>query len=433
MDAPLRSCCCWWGLNRGLVAPAFYYLFAIQGYSAHLHSGVMRFRRCSVGSVDEGECKSSVTGEDRHLLLHGNTSSYLPRNSSLYTVVREKLEEVGALESSLEQTWLAGYVLAKFSNREHAERARERLMNFIDVQGQENVDNSLFSGISIQVANQAQVERHLRHFGSISKGKTQNKLRNKPWSFVNRLVCGMRRSNSESQNPWRMSQLVKAFDDVIEKGRTSSIKSRVDEDSSLIDEKESNSYHDSPILFLNIPSASSSSEEDAENQNSTEDTQLEIVNTAADEEYARMLQEEEYMLANRRRSRRIRRFIREHRTMSSGDIIEASPVLRRRPQESSMFPATSRIRQNLSNGHAHRRIQRAESDYAFFPSFLVESESMASSSDPCSVCLEKFEKDNVMTKLPCFHGFHTPCIETWLKHGNFTCPVCRCDVFWNFR
>ncbi|KAE8696007.1 E3 ubiquitin-protein ligase RING1 [Hibiscus syriacus] len=46
----------------------------------------------------------------------------------------------------------------------------------------------------------------------------------------------------------------------------------------------------------------------------------------------------------------------------------------------------------------------------------------------CSVCLNEFREDESLRLLPkCTHGFHLPCIDTWLKsHQN--CPLCRAPV-----
>ncbi|GIY51871.1 RING finger protein 44 [Caerostris darwini] len=45
----------------------------------------------------------------------------------------------------------------------------------------------------------------------------------------------------------------------------------------------------------------------------------------------------------------------------------------------------------------------------------------------CQVCLNDYENGDVLRILPCFHEFHTPCIDPWLKI-NQTCPVCRVTV-----
>ncbi|GMI68696.1 hypothetical protein HRI_000538900 [Hibiscus trionum] len=46
----------------------------------------------------------------------------------------------------------------------------------------------------------------------------------------------------------------------------------------------------------------------------------------------------------------------------------------------------------------------------------------------CSVCLNEFQEDESLRLLPkCTHGFHLPCIDTWLRsHQN--CPLCRAPV-----
>ncbi|PKI46773.1 E3 ubiquitin-protein ligase RING1-like [Punica granatum] len=46
----------------------------------------------------------------------------------------------------------------------------------------------------------------------------------------------------------------------------------------------------------------------------------------------------------------------------------------------------------------------------------------------CSVCLGEFRDDESLRLLPkCSHGFHVPCIDTWLQsHTN--CPLCRAPI-----
>ena len=40
----------------------------------------------------------------------------------------------------------------------------------------------------------------------------------------------------------------------------------------------------------------------------------------------------------------------------------------------------------------------------------------------CGICLDKFEKDNKILIIPCFHKFHFDCISKWLKNQK-TCPL----------
>ncbi len=45
----------------------------------------------------------------------------------------------------------------------------------------------------------------------------------------------------------------------------------------------------------------------------------------------------------------------------------------------------------------------------------------------CNICQEEFNNDTIVTRLPCSHLFHDPCITPWLK-VNGTCPTCRMSV-----
>jgi len=42
----------------------------------------------------------------------------------------------------------------------------------------------------------------------------------------------------------------------------------------------------------------------------------------------------------------------------------------------------------------------------------------------CAVCLEDFRPGDEQKTLPCFHRFHTPCVDHWLQLQG-SCPVCR--------
>ena len=43
----------------------------------------------------------------------------------------------------------------------------------------------------------------------------------------------------------------------------------------------------------------------------------------------------------------------------------------------------------------------------------------------CTICLGQFENDEILTILPCNHGFHSECINNWLKDYSYKCPICR--------
>ena len=45
----------------------------------------------------------------------------------------------------------------------------------------------------------------------------------------------------------------------------------------------------------------------------------------------------------------------------------------------------------------------------------------------CHICLDDFSKADDIRNLPCQHGFHTQCIDTWFMNRP-TCPICRTDI-----
>jgi hypothetical protein len=45
----------------------------------------------------------------------------------------------------------------------------------------------------------------------------------------------------------------------------------------------------------------------------------------------------------------------------------------------------------------------------------------------CSICLSNYDKGEERKLLPCLHGFHKDCIDTWLSRSA-TCPVCKFEL-----
>ncbi|CAE6061505.1 unnamed protein product [Arabidopsis arenosa] len=43
----------------------------------------------------------------------------------------------------------------------------------------------------------------------------------------------------------------------------------------------------------------------------------------------------------------------------------------------------------------------------------------------CIVCLSSLKTGEQVRKLDCRHVFHKQCLEGWLQHLNFNCPLCR--------
>jgi hypothetical protein len=73
------------------------------------------------------------------------------------------------------------------------------------------------------------------------------------------------------------------------------------------------------------------------------------------------------------------------------------------------------------------KVTLSEKDFEKFPSWTVDNTSNIGYKD-CSICIEEFKQEDVVTKLPCKHIFHTTCIKHWLCSEKVTCPSCRKDT-----
>lgn len=48
--------------------------------------------------------------------------------------------------------------------------------------------------------------------------------------------------------------------------------------------------------------------------------------------------------------------------------------------------------------------------------------------ETCTICLEDYKHGESLTILPCRHGFHANCVNSWLTKCATFCPVCKHDV-----
>lgn len=49
------------------------------------------------------------------------------------------------------------------------------------------------------------------------------------------------------------------------------------------------------------------------------------------------------------------------------------------------------------------------------------------SNHSCSICLDSYDRGEVLIQLPCHHDYHERCLTTWLQHRS-TCPLCARSV-----
>lgn len=47
--------------------------------------------------------------------------------------------------------------------------------------------------------------------------------------------------------------------------------------------------------------------------------------------------------------------------------------------------------------------------------------------ESCPICYIDYEEGNEMKVLSCQHGYHTSCLQNWLKK-NATCPICKSQI-----
>lgn len=59
------------------------------------------------------------------------------------------------------------------------------------------------------------------------------------------------------------------------------------------------------------------------------------------------------------------------------------------------------------------------------PDVIISSDNQFS--DPCTICLFEFNKNDNVKQMSCNHTFHTECITEFLTEHGVTCPLCRKD------
>uniref|UniRef100_A0A1A9Z1M4 RING-type domain-containing protein n=1 Tax=Glossina pallidipes TaxID=7398 RepID=A0A1A9Z1M4_GLOPL len=65
---------------------------------------------------------------------------------------------------------------------------------------------------------------------------------------------------------------------------------------------------------------------------------------------------------------------------------------------------------------------------AMLPKYEYSPESNDGNEECCAVCLNDFQLNEIICKLPCVHDFHADCVDKWLQLHQ-TCPMCRGCAF----
>ncbi|KAL1208264.1 E3 ubiquitin-protein ligase RHA2B [Cardamine amara subsp. amara] len=77
---------------------------------------------------------------------------------------------------------------------------------------------------------------------------------------------------------------------------------------------------------------------------------------------------------------------------------------------------------SVASGLANLRILADQLNLNRLFSYRYADNNVASD---CIVCLSKLKSGEEVRKLDCRHVFHKQCLEGWLQHLNFNCPLCR--------
>ncbi|KAL4383339.1 hypothetical protein GQ457_15G026500 [Hibiscus cannabinus] len=58
---------------------------------------------------------------------------------------------------------------------------------------------------------------------------------------------------------------------------------------------------------------------------------------------------------------------------------------------------------------------------------MLERVQVEAVDETCVICLNELELDSQASRMPCSHGFHSDCIEKWLRRSHY-CPICRFEM-----
>jgi len=85
--------------------------------------------------------------------------------------------------------------------------------------------------------------------------------------------------------------------------------------------------------------------------------------------------------------------------------------------------------ENNENGLTQGENNNIEKIIETLPTSILKKK-IENSSIQCIICMEDFKEGDKVSTLPCFHVFHTNCIDKWLLKTH-TCPICKFKVTMN--
>ncbi|CAE7846292.1 RNF167 [Symbiodinium microadriaticum] len=85
--------------------------------------------------------------------------------------------------------------------------------------------------------------------------------------------------------------------------------------------------------------------------------------------------------------------------------------------------ASGRIQQEAEMALGARAASRARASTEVRARLPVH-EWQGQASSECALCLDEFAPGEKVTRLFCFHAFHSDCLEPWLRRSE-TCPTCK--------
>lgn len=70
------------------------------------------------------------------------------------------------------------------------------------------------------------------------------------------------------------------------------------------------------------------------------------------------------------------------------------------------------------------RIINHPHDDLLLPLPIINNNQQSQQRIKCAICLESYKMNDRVRTMPCFHTFHSSCIDPWLR-SKAECPICK--------